>query len=75
MIWIPLLFVILKWLGVEIALNEPKVILWLVSSLLVSLGVLFAIMKWGKSAGDSSVGTNILRAQSLLKDVAQFEQE
>ena len=73
-IWIPLLFVILKWLGVEIALNEPKVILWLVSSLLVSLGVLFAIMKWGKSAGDSSVGTNILRAQSLLKDVAQFEQ-
>ncbi|MFN8440029.1 MAG: hypothetical protein U0175_04625 [Caldilineaceae bacterium] len=74
-IWIPLVLVILNGWGVEIALNDPSVLAWLVSSLLVSLGVLFALIKWAHIFGDSATGWNILRARTMLDELVQFEQE
>lgn len=74
-IWIPLILVLLQWLGVKIALSDPKVLLWIVSSLLVSLGVLVALIKWAHIFGDDSLGWNFLRARTMLDELAQFEQE
>lgn len=74
-IWIPLILVVLQWLGVEVALDDPKVLIWLVSSLLVSLAVLFVLVKWVHIFDDKSVGWNLLRARTSLDELAQFEQE
>lgn len=74
-IWIPLVLVTLSEMGIEITLDDPTVLLWLVSSLLVSFAVLFALAKWAHIFGDSAVGPNLLRAQTMLDELAQFEQE
>lgn len=74
-IWIPLLMVIFKWLGVDIWSDKPQVVFWFVVSALVSLVVLFAVMKWEKRSGENGVGWNIRRAATILDDLARFEQE
>ena len=47
-------------------------LIWLVSSLLVSLAVLFALLKWAHIFGDKSVGWNVLRARTALDELAQL---
>jgi hypothetical protein len=84
LIWIPFMLIIFHGLGADVWRRNPEVVGWLFVSGLISLGFLYAIValsrrpgkeKFARNLEDSSAGRSVKRAQSLLEEIAQFEQE
>lgn len=83
-IWIPLILMIFHGLGVDLWQRNPGVVGWFFVSGLISLGVFYAIVAFSRRPGkevfaknlaDNSAGRSVRRAQTLLDEIAQFEQE
>ena len=79
-IWIPLMLVIFKWLGVDVWVRSPFVVYIFIASGFVSLAFLLGLTWWGrapqraKAFEDSSAGRSVCRAQAVLDEIARFEQ-
>lgn len=83
-LWMPFLMVLLAWLGADLYRNAPSVIY---SGL--AIGTAGLLVTWGfhvwskdprrshlaKSVADSLTGGSLRRAQAVLDEVRQFEQE
>ncbi len=80
-IWIPLMLVIFKYLGVDVWQKSPGLVLIFIASGLISLIVFLSIWKWSRGpslvqeTNDYSAGRSLQRAQSVLDEIARFEQE
>ena len=79
-VWIPLLLIACKaWLGADLYLHAPEVVLAFVVSGAVGLAAFWAIGRWvpgaAKYLGESSVGGSVGRSQRALDEIARFENE
>lgn len=83
-IWIPLILMIFHGLGAEVWVRNPAVVGWFFLSSVICLGVLYGIIalsrrpgkeKFAKNLKDNSAGRSVNRAQAVLDEIAQFEQD
>ncbi len=80
-IWIPLMLVIFKYLGVDVWQKSPQLVYIFIASGFISLIVFLGIWKWSRrpslvqETNDYSAGRSLRRAQSVLEEVSRFERE
>ncbi len=79
-VWIPLVLVAFKaWLGADLYVHAPEVVLAFVGSGAVGLAAFWSIVRWvpgaAKYLGESSVGSSVGRSQRVLDEIASFETE
>ncbi len=84
LIWVPLLLVIVYWLGADLWVHRPDVVGWLVFNGVVAVAALFGIIAWlrrpsleglRRSLDTEAAGRNIRRAQAALDEIARFERD
>jgi hypothetical protein len=83
-VWIPLMLVIFRALGVDVWQRQPSVVYWFLASGALCLLVLAGLHTYvrrparaalARSMDDSTAGRSVIRAQSALAEIAQFESE
>jgi len=79
-VWIPLTIVVFKaWLGADLYVRAPEVVLYLVSCGAVAMLGFWIAARWVPGAAgalaDSYAGTSLGRSQQQLDDIARFERE
>ncbi len=83
-IWIPLILILFYKLGADVWVRNPEVVGGFLLSGFVCLGLLYGIIFWSRRPGrekfaknleSSSAGPSVTRAQTILDDIARFEEE
>ncbi len=83
-IWTPLMLVIFYALGADVWVAKPQVVFWFILSSLVCVGLSYALIRRSRRPGeaklakylaDSSAGRTVNRAETLLREIEQFERE
>jgi hypothetical protein len=81
-VWLPVLIVMLHFLGADLLLHKPQKVYWLLASALVCLGLNYALVrlartpgKCGRALAASWIGRSVNRAQAILGEIDEFERE
>jgi hypothetical protein len=81
-VWLPVMIIVLHWLGADAWIKKPQTISWLVASAFVCLAVNCGLVllarrpgRWGRGLAASWVGCSVNRAQAALDEIEDFERE
>lgn len=83
--WIPFTTTLLAWLfGVDLLANVPSLVTWWVPIGIVGIFATIGLHRWARRSGharllkfmdNSMTGSSLRKAQSILEEIRQFEQE
>lgn len=81
-VWLPVMLIVLYFLGDHVWSENPQKVYWLILSVLVCLAVNYGLMllsrslsRCGRALRGSWIGRSVNRAQAMLDEVAEFERE
>jgi hypothetical protein len=81
-IWLPVMLVMLHFLGADRLIDKPSKVVWLISTALVCLGLNYGLMRLARSPGKcgrslrrSWIGSAVNRAQDALDEIEEFEKQ
>lgn len=81
-VWLPVMIIILHSLGAKRWIDNQSTLLWLVLSAIVCLALNWGLLRLARSPGKcglslrrSFIGRSVNRAQTMLDEIALFEQE
>jgi len=79
---LPVLVIVLHWLGADLFIEKPRAVYWLVASVAVCLGFNYALVilsrtsgKCGRALANSWIGRSVSRAQATLDEIEEFERD
>jgi len=82
-IWIPLVLVLFALVGADVWVYVPSIVVSFLASGVACLGVMYGLIRWSQLPGharlravllDSSIGRSVRDPQSMLDEIARFEQ-
>ncbi len=82
-IWIPLLLIFFRWLGVDVWVEKPTVVFWFLVNAFICLAVTVAILWWSRRGSadrmarmeDQVAGCSVRRAKAAIEEIVKFEQQ
>jgi hypothetical protein len=77
LVWVPMLLIAFRWLGVDVWRRSPSVVGWFVLSGLVALAGFYAVWRWWPGAAGAmrrdAVGCSLDRSKQFLDEISRFE--
>jgi serine/threonine-protein kinase len=81
-IWLPVMLIVLHWMGADFLMNKPQKLYWLIASAVVCFAANYGVLLLARSPGkcgnalrSSWIGRSVNRAQETLDELEQFQRE